>query len=74
MTTKREDCKIEAMEMKFLRAISNKTKKGRIRNASIRLELEVDKIKKDIQKSRLGWFEPAMWIREDKTPKENATT
>ena len=44
-TTKREDNKIQAMEMKFLRVILNKTK-DRIRNTNIRLELGVDEINK----------------------------
>ena len=33
-TTKREDSKIQTMEMKFLRAILNKTKEDRIRNTT----------------------------------------
>ena len=37
--------------MKFLRAILNKTKRDRIRNINIRLELGVDEIKNDIQKT-----------------------
>jgi hypothetical protein len=37
-TRKREDSRIKAMEIKFLRAILNKTKKGRIINSNIRLE------------------------------------
>ena len=54
--TKREDSKIQAMEMKSSRAILNKTMKDRIRNSNVRLELEVDEIKNGIQKSRLRWF------------------
>ena len=45
MTTKREDSKIQAMVIKFLRAILSKTKKNRIRNTIIRLKLGVDGIK-----------------------------
>ena len=41
---KREDSNIQAMEMKFLRVILNKTEKDRIRNTNIRLELGVDEI------------------------------
>jgi len=40
--------RIQAMKMKFLRAILNKRKKDRIRNTNIRLELGVDEIKNDI--------------------------
>ena len=55
------------MKMKFLRAILNKTEKGRIRNTNIRLELEVDEIKNDIRKNRvrLVWTCNADRRRED---------
>ena len=39
-----------------MRAILNKTKKDKIISTNIRLELEMDKIKNDIHKSRLIWF------------------
>jgi hypothetical protein len=41
------------MEVTFLRAILNKTKKVRILNTGISLEPGVDEIKNDIQMSRL---------------------
>ena len=44
-TTNKEDRRIQAMEMKLLRAILNKTKKDRIRNTNIGLELGMDEIK-----------------------------
>jgi hypothetical protein len=56
------------MEMKFLRAILNKTKKDRIRNTNIRLELGVVEIKNDIKKSR--WFGHVMWVTEERIPKK----
>ena len=62
--TKREDSKIQAMEIKFLRAILNKIKE-RMRNTYIRLEPEVDEIN-DIQKSRLRWFGHAMRMEEER--------
>ena len=42
--------------MTFLRAILNKTKEDKIRDTDIRLELGVDEIKNNIQKSGLKWF------------------
>ena len=53
------------MEMKFLRVILNKTNKDRIRNTNIRLELGVDEINNDIEKSRLRWFGQVMWMRDE---------
>ena len=43
--------KIQAIGMKFLRAILNKAK-DRIRDTNIRLKLGVEEIKNDIQKSK----------------------
>ena len=42
--------------IEIFRAILNKTKEDVIRNTNIRLELGVDEIYNDIQKSRLRWF------------------
>ena len=66
-TTKRENSKIQAMEKKLLTAILKETKKGRIRNINIRLELGVDERKNDTQKSRLRWFGHVMQIRREDT-------
>jgi hypothetical protein len=49
--TKREESKIQAMEMKFLRDIIGKTRRDRIRNDDIREQLKVDDIKTDIEKT-----------------------
>ena len=65
-----EDIKIKNLEMKFLRAILNKTKKDRIRNINKRLELGVDETKNDIQKSRLRCFWYAIWMTKERIPKK----
>ena len=54
------------MEMIFLRAILNNTKKDRIRNTDIRLELGVDGMKNDIPNSRLRQFGYLMPMRQDR--------
>ena len=53
--------------MNFLRVILNKIKKDRIRNTNMRLELVVDEIKNDIQKSiiNMAWTCDAYDRRED---------
>ena len=58
------------MEIKILRAILNKTKKGRVRRTNIRLKLEVYEINNDIQKSMLRWFGYIMRLREERIPKK----
>jgi flagellar basal body-associated protein FliL len=52
--TKREESKIQAMELKFLREILGKTRRDKIRNDDIREQLK-DDIKTDIEKNRLKW-------------------
>jgi hypothetical protein len=54
--TKREESKIQAVEMKFLRAVTGKTKRDRIRNAHIREKLRLEDIQNQIEGNRLQWF------------------
>ena len=58
------------MEVTFLRAILNKTKKVRILNTGISLEPGVDEIKNDIQMSRLWWFEHVLQVGAERVPKK----
>ena len=48
--------KIQAMEMKYLKAIQGKMMRDKIRNTSIRKELRIEEIKNEIVKSRLKWY------------------
>jgi hypothetical protein len=65
--TKREEGKIQAMEMKFLRQIIGKTRRDRIRNDDIREQLKVDNIKINIEKkqTKVVWSHHAHGRRED---------
>lgn len=54
--TKQQESKIQASEMKYLRGIMGITKRDRIRNEEIRKELEVDPVKKTIERQQLRWF------------------
>jgi hypothetical protein len=51
--SKREESKLQAVEMKFLRAIVGKTRRDRIRNAYIRGELKMEEIQNCIMRSKL---------------------
>ena len=53
----------------FFRAILKQNKEGHDKN--IRLELGVDEIENDIQKSRLSWFGHVMRMGEERTPKKS---
>jgi hypothetical protein len=52
----REDSKIQATEMKFLRAIMGKINSDRIINALIREELTMEEIHNHIEKNTVRWF------------------
>jgi hypothetical protein len=67
--TKREESKIQAKEMKFLREIIGKTRRDRIRNDDIREQLKVDNIKIDIEKNRLRWYGHIMRMADERIPK-----
>jgi hypothetical protein len=54
--TKREESKIQAVEMKFFRAIMGKTKRDRIKNAHIREELRMEDIQNQIKGNRVRCF------------------
>ena len=64
------DSKIQAMEMKSLRAILNKAKIDRVRNTNTRLELGKGENKNVIQKSRLRWFGHVKQMKQESIPKK----
>jgi uncharacterized Fe-S cluster-containing protein len=49
----KEESKIQAMEMKFLRGILGKTRRDKVRNIDVREQLKVDDIKHDMERNRL---------------------
>jgi hypothetical protein len=69
MCTKREESKIQAMEMKFLREILGKTRREKIRNDDIREQLKVDDIKNDIERKRLKWCGHVMRMADERIPR-----
>jgi uncharacterized Fe-S cluster-containing protein len=54
--TKREESKLEAVEIKFLRGIVGKTRTDRIRNTYIRGELKIEEIQNKTERSKLRWL------------------
>jgi hypothetical protein len=54
--TEREESKLQAAEMKFLRATVGQTRRDRIRNTYIKGELKMEEIQNHIERSRLRWF------------------
>uniref|UniRef100_A0A1Y1JWU5 Reverse transcriptase domain-containing protein n=1 Tax=Photinus pyralis TaxID=7054 RepID=A0A1Y1JWU5_PHOPY len=48
--------KLQAVEMKFLRAVKGVTRIDRLRNTSIREELDIESIQEHIEKKQLNWW------------------
>jgi hypothetical protein len=67
--TKKEESKIQAMEMKFLRGILGKTRRDKIRN-DIRKQLKVDDIKHDMERNRLKLYSHVMCMADERIPKK----
>src|ERR1700755_1497199 len=54
--TRRQESRIQATEMRILRAIIGKTRRNRIRNERVRQEVRVAPVKRRIEAARLrGW-------------------
>jgi stalled ribosome rescue protein Dom34 len=64
----REESKIQAMEMKFLREILGKTRRDKVKNDDIREQLKVDDIKYDIERNRLKWYGHVMRMADERIP------
>jgi hypothetical protein len=65
----REKSKIQATQIKILRAIMEKTKRDRIRNAYIREELRKKDIQNQTEGNRLRWYRHIKRIVEHRLPK-----
>jgi uncharacterized Fe-S cluster-containing protein len=66
----KEESKIQAMEMKFLRGILGKTRRDKVRNNDVREQLKVDDIKHDMERNRLKWYGHVMHVADEKIPKK----
>jgi hypothetical protein len=64
-----KECKIQAMEMKFLKGILRKTRKDKIRNNNIREQLKVDSIKHNMESNRVKWYGHIMCMADERVPK-----
>ena len=62
--------KITAAEMKYLRRISNKTKRDMIRNTKIREDLKVKPITEYIETSQLKWYGHVKRMENKRLPKK----
>ena len=68
LTTKTES-KLQAAEMRVLRTIQGVTRRDRIRNTTIRTELQVTPLLEEMEQNRLRWYGHEMSMEEDKPPK-----
>ncbi|KAJ4446557.1 hypothetical protein ANN_13254 [Periplaneta americana] len=68
LLNKKEERKIEAAEMKFLRGVAGYTLWDRKRN-DIRKELKIFKLTEKISQYRNDWIEHLEWMEDDRIPK-----
>ena len=68
--TRKEESKVQASEMKFLRSMLGKTRKDRVRNVDVRKEIGVDMLNGRTEKSRLKWFGHVNRMEDGRIPKE----
>lgn len=68
--TEREWSRMQAGEMRFLRAIKGKTRRDRIRNEDIRRELNMESIRGKIENMRIRWFGHMKRMGEDRLPRK----
>jgi hypothetical protein len=66
----RERKAIQAIEMKFLRAIRRKTERHRVRSAHIREELRIEDTQNQVERNRLQWFRHVKRMDEHRIPKK----
>ena len=68
--TSRTRSKIQAAEMRALRAIRGVTRRDRMRNDDIRRELGVESILEVVDKSKLRWYGHVQRMNEDQFPRK----
>lgn len=67
--TERDWSRLQAGEMRFLRAIKGKTRRDRIRNENIREELSMESMREKVEKIRLRWYGHVKRMSEERLPK-----
>lgn len=68
-TTKKQESRIQATEMKILRAIIGKTKRDRIRNERVRREVGVIPLLRRIDVTKIRWWGHLERMQEDRLAK-----
>ncbi|KAL1457176.1 hypothetical protein WDU94_001836 [Cyamophila willieti] len=64
----REESRVQAAEMRFLRSMIGKTRRDRIRNEIIRSRIGVDRLQDRIETSRLKWYGHVRRMNEERLP------
>ena len=64
------ESKLQAAEMRALRAIKGITRRDRVRNTTIRSELKVTSLLEEIERNKLRWYGHVMRMEMDRKPKK----
>lgn len=67
--TERQWSRLQAGEMRFLRAIKGKTRRDKIRNEEIRENIVDESLRQRVEKSRLKWYGHVKRMEEGRLPK-----
>ena len=68
--TQRDESRVQAAEMKFLRSMVQKTRRDRVRNEDIRKELGIQKLNDKLEQNRLRWFGHVKRMNEVRLPRQ----
>ena len=68
--TAKTESKLQAAEMRVLRLIKGVTRKDKIRNTSIRADLNATPLLEEIERIKLRWYGHVMRMTEEKKPKK----
>jgi len=68
--TVKQHSKLEATEMVYLRKLEGKTKRGIMRNQTIRAVLKIETLQHQIETTHLRWFGHVYRMEEETIPKK----
>ncbi|KAI5715485.1 hypothetical protein M8J77_016861 [Diaphorina citri] len=67
---KKDNTRMQAAEMKFLRSMVGKTRRDRIRNIDIRKMVDIESLEEKMRERRLKWYGHVMRMNDERLPKK----
>lgn len=66
----REESRLQAAEMRFLRSMIGKTRRDRVRNVDVRKRIDVERLQERAERTRLKWYGHVRRMDENRLPKK----